>query len=136
MYFDSFSLNVCVAFGFTVSFAYRTATVALFLFNHFIFFLALSFYDFFKMSHGMVECPKRIRYSLSGDLKRSVLAHAHGLQKLVMNVNNAKAIKIILDSLRFNCNTLSIGMFRRCAQSVSNIRKCQVSRVPQALMSN
>lgn len=103
----------------------QTATVALFLFNHFIFFLALSFFYFLKMSHGVVECPKRIRYSLSSDLKRSVLAHAHVLQKPVMNVNNAKAIKIILDSLRFNAIPCPSGCFvgvRNQCQTSENVK--------------
>lgn len=75
-----------------------------------------------KTSHGMVECFK-FHYLLSGDLKYSVLAHAHVLQKLVMNVNNAKAIKIILDSIRSNAIPCPSG----CFVGVRN--QCQTSEM-------
>lgn len=82
---NSFSLNVDVAFGFMVSFTcggnrYTEALIFLFILN-FVFFLALSFFFLLKTSHGMVECSK-FQYLLSGDLKYSVLAHAH---VLIMN---------------------------------------------------
>lgn len=69
-----------------------------------------------------VKCFK-FHYLLSGDLKYSVLAHAHVLQKLVMNVNNAKAIKIILDSIRSNAIPCPLG----CFVGVRN--QCQTSEM-------
>ncbi len=102
-----------------------------FFFYNFAFFLALSFFFLLKTSHGVVECLK-FRYLLSGVLKYSVLAHAHVLQKLVMNVNNAKAIKIILDLIRSNAIPCQLGCFVG-VRSVKH-QKCQISRVPQALM--
>lgn len=68
-----------------------------------------------KTSRGVVECTELF---LSGDLQRSVLAHAPFLQKIVMNVNNAKAIKIILVSVRSNAIPRSVRILCRCAQSV------------------
>ncbi len=86
--------------------------------------LSLTFFYLFTTLLSSLPCRSssywRRHTAWSNVLKYSVLAHAHVLQKLVMNVNNAKAIKIILDLIR--SNTLSIGMFCRCAQ-------CQTSEM-------
>lgn len=94
-------------------------------------------FDFFFFTTLLSSLPCRSSYgrrhkTWSNVLKYSVLAHAHVLQKLVMNVNNAKAIKIILDLIRSNAIPCPSGCFVG-VRSVKH-QKCQISRVPQALM--